>query len=124
MKKKKSFNTVRSEKIANLYLSSIDDIMVKPVTSNLLGDFIVQPIKDASTKILIEVKAYKEATGIRESKTLEKRLLENEIPSVIMYIDSINEKGYFKVVSPDNSAKLHSLTGSTISTHIHKLLKK
>jgi len=41
-----------------------------------------------------------------------------------MYIDSISEKGYFKVITTDNSEKLHSLTGSTISTHIHKLLKK
>lgn len=124
MKRKKPFNVERSEKIANIYLSSIKDVVVHRAPIKYKADFIIQPKDDTHSKVIVEVKSYNKTTGIKESKTLTKRLLKSNIPSVIIYIDSVNEEGYFKIVNSDNSNKLFSLSGSTISNQITKLVKK
>lgn len=124
MKRKKPFNVERSEKIANIYLSSIKDVVVHRAPIKYKADFIIQPKDDTHSKVIVEVKSYNKTTGIKESKTLTKRLLKSNIPSVIIYIDSVNEEGYFKIVNSDNSNKLFSLSGNTISNQITKLVKK
>jgi hypothetical protein len=124
MKRKKPFNVERSEKIANIYLSSIKDVVVHRAPIKYKADFIIQPKDNPDSKVIVEVKSYNKINGIKESKTLTKRLLKSKIPSVIIYIDSVNEEGYFKIVDSDNSNKLFSLTGNTISNQITKLVKK
>ena len=125
MNKKKSFNASRSEKIARVYLSALNNIKISDAAKSRSADFIIYPKNDVNKKVIVEVKAVKEISKVKDRyETVRKRLKKEKSPAVIFYIDGENEKGGFEVINQEGVSGIYPLTGSTLSTQISKLVEK
>ncbi len=123
MKLQDSYNEIIAEQLAQVYLSRTGMVIVQK-SLDIRADLIALRKDKPEEYLLVEVKA----TDINENEIPAKFgdiMLRNERaasgnPSIIFFINTEKQTGYFQLFSTKNEKKLHPLRMDLLSTELSK----
>lgn len=111
MEAKKPFNQWRAEKLAYVYFSRLNDLIIdNHISDDQAFDFLIaigDKQKPTGQLFAVEVKPYESATEQKLKKELKDQYRDITFPALLVMFDNENDHGYYRwIKKPEKDGQL------------------